>query len=266
MLDSAIRITPVSHDPEGVGLARRGRRPVAWAGFSDCQQCPIRASALFAHLTAVDLEAIHYPIDEIRLAAGSVLCNAGERADYLYTVREGALKIEHWGQSGVARVTAMMIAGDLIGLPAYVLGKYDARVVALTGSRVCRLPIATLRELERRSPRFMQGMHEKWHSALQASNAWMVDIGLGSVRERLARLLLRFPEDASGMTHVSSRRELGALMGEVALETVSRQISAMRREGIVQFMDSRGRRLALDRAALAEIAGFSESPREVVEA
>ena len=40
----------------------------------------------------------------------------------------------------------------------------------------------------------------------------------------------------------------------------------MRREGIVQFMDSRGRRLALDRAALAEIAGFSESPREVVEA
>jgi len=78
--------------------------------------------------------------------------------------------------------------------------------------------------------------------------------------------LLRFPEDASGLTHVSSRRELGALMGEVALETVSRQISAMRREGIVQFMDSRGRRLALDRAALLEIAGFAEPPRELVEA
>ncbi|MEZ5653813.1 MAG: Crp/Fnr family transcriptional regulator [Burkholderiaceae bacterium] len=253
-------VTRIAIEPASVGsrpAARRARRPTAWAGFSDCQHCPVRASALFAHLSDHDFEAIHFPIDEIRVAAGSVLCHAGERADYLFTVRDGAFKVEHWGRCGSTRVTAMMLAGDLIGLPAYLLGAYDARVVALTPARVCRLPIATLRELERRSPRFMQGMHEKWHGALQASNAWLVDIGLGSVRERLARLLLRFPEDAAGVTHVCSRRELGAMMGDVALETVSRQMSSMRRAGLVRFLDARGRQLELDRSALAAVAGFA---------
>ena len=259
MLEPVVRtLVPAS----AIGKTRRAasrKRATAWAGFSDCQRCAVRDSALFAHLTDTDFEAIHFPIDQIRLAPGAVLCNAGERADYLFTVRAGALKVEHWGQCGVTRVTAMMVAGDLIGLPAFVLGAYDARVEALTEVEVCRLPIVTLRDLERRSPRFMQGMHEKWHAALQASQGWMVDIGLGSVRERLARLLLRFPEGADGLTAVCSRRELGALMGEVALETVSRQISTLRREGVIRFADPRGRSLAMDRQALNRIAGFDDA-------
>jgi CRP-like cAMP-binding protein len=257
MLTPLVKTVPA----DSIGVARkpaRRKRPVAWAGFSDCQRCAVRDSALFAHLSEPDFDAIHFPIDQIRLAPGTVLCNAGERADYLFTVRSGALKVEHWGQCGSTRVTAMMVAGDLIGLPAYVLGSYDARVEALTETEVCRLPIITLRDLERRSPRFMQGMHEKWHAALQASNAWLVDIGLGSVRERLARLLLRFPEQADGRTMVCSRRELGAMMGEVALETVSRQMSVLRREGVIRFEDGRGRRLRLDRDALTRIAGYND--------
>lgn len=251
--------------PEAAGFGgpkitgRRARRPVAWAGFSDCHACPVRQSALFAHLSEADFEAIHFPIDEVRLEPGAVLCQAGERADYLFTVRSGAFKVEHWGSCGASRVTAMMVAGDLVGLPAYVLGRYDARVVALTPAHVCRLPIATLRELERQSPRFMQGMHEKWHGALSASNAWLVDIGLGSVRERLARLLLRFPEDAAGRTAICSRRDLGLMMGEVALETVSRQMTALRRERVITFLDSRGRLLGMNRAALRRIGGVPEA-------
>ncbi|MEZ5740714.1 MAG: cyclic nucleotide-binding domain-containing protein [Burkholderiaceae bacterium] len=111
-------------------------------GFSDCHTCAVRQSALFAHMSEADFAAIHYPIDEIRLRPGALLYDNGERADYLFTVRAGALKVEHEGASGQRRVTAMMVRGDLIGLSAYVLGNYDGRVIALTDAMVCRLPIA----------------------------------------------------------------------------------------------------------------------------
>lgn len=237
----------------------RGERSVSWNGFSDCHTCAVRQSALFAHMSEADFAAIHYPIDEIRLRPGALLYDNGERADYLFTVRSGALKIEHEGASGQRRVTAMMVRGDLIGLSAYVLGNYDGRVVALTDAMVCRLPIASLRELERGSPGFMQGMQEKWHSTLVLTHAWLTDIGMGSVRERLARLLLRFPIDADGATPLCTRRELGLLLGDVALETISRQMTALRAEGVLEFIDARGRQVRIDRDKLAEVANLNRA-------
>ncbi|MEZ5740713.1 MAG: helix-turn-helix domain-containing protein [Burkholderiaceae bacterium] len=90
------------------------------------------------------------------------------------------------------------------------------------------------------------------------THAWLTDIGMGSVRERLARLLLRFPTEADETTPLCTRRELGLLLGDVALETISRQMTALRAEGVLDFIDARGRQVRIDRDKLAAVANLGK--------
>ncbi|MEZ5729968.1 MAG: cyclic nucleotide-binding domain-containing protein, partial [Burkholderiaceae bacterium] len=124
----------------------------------ECRHCAIRSSALFAELTDEDFERIHRPIDRIRLAPGAVIFNDGDAAEALFTVRRGAVKIEHVLPDGRSRITAMHHAGDLIGLSGYAARRHDARAVALTEVELCRLPVSLLRELEACSPRLQAGL------------------------------------------------------------------------------------------------------------
>ncbi len=226
------------------------RRPVSWQGFSDCDHCPVRHLTLFANLTHDDLAAMHYPVDEIRVRAGANLFTSGERADYLFTVRKGLIKTAHVGPGRAPRITGLHGVGDLLGLPAWMTGTHQHGATAVLPSLVCRLPISSLRELERHTPRFSLALQEQWAKSLADAQQWFIDLSEGSVSQRLARLLLRFPRDDDDRIAVCSRREMGDMLGGVTFETVSRTLSAFARQGIVESLDPLGRRYRIDLPAM----------------
>jgi CRP-like cAMP-binding protein len=113
--------------------------------------------------------------------------------------------------------------------------------VALTDVSVCRVPLALIHSLQTQSPRLHQTLMEKWSAALKSADDWVVDINFGTARARVSNfaLKMRGEADASTVT-LFAREDMGAMM-DLKMETVSREVSALVREGILEPQDKQGR-------------------------
>jgi CRP-like cAMP-binding protein len=86
----------------------------------------------------------------------------------------------------------------------------------------------------------------RWQLALDAAEAWLSELSTGSARQRLLRLLLRLSDhaDAQGVVWLPRREEIGAML-DVTMETASRQVSALKREGVLTLVGGRSARVHL---------------------
>ena len=65
----------------------------AWSGEADCSICKLRDTVLFSGLREDDFEHIHKPIEQTVLAPGTILYRAGDKAEHLFTIRSGLVKL-----------------------------------------------------------------------------------------------------------------------------------------------------------------------------
>jgi CRP/FNR family transcriptional regulator len=213
----------------------------AWRGTADCRTCGIRDMVLFADLKEEDFNLIHAPIDDLEYAVGQPLVRMGETATSLYTLRSGVIKLVRNTVDGRQRIVRVLRSGDVVGLEALMGPTYDSDAIALTPIKVCRLPLQVIQRLNRETPRLHQRLLEQWHRSLKAADDWLAELNFGSARQRLAALILtmRSGHDPSVCT-LFSREDMGAML-DLKLETVSRTLSAIVREGLIEPMDKIGR-------------------------
>ena len=213
----------------------------AWRGTADCQRCGIRDMVLFSDLNEHDFSLIHAPIDDLAFAAGATLYQEGESASGVFTVREGLVKLSRVTPDGRQRIWRILRAGDVVGLEALATSQYDSEAVALTPVKVCRIPKEVIHRLSQQSPRLHWRLLQKWQEALKEADDWLAAINFGTARQRVGQFILkmRHTTDLSVST-LFSREDMGAMM-DLKLETVSREISALVREGAIEPLDKQGR-------------------------
>lgn len=213
----------------------------AWRGVRDCQNCAIRHMALFADLNEQDFGMIHSPIDALQYPAGAELYAEGASALGVFTVRSGMLKLVRFSSDGRQRIVRVLRVGDVAGLEALGTGRFDSYAIALTDVSVCRIPLAVVHTLGANSPRLHRNLMQKWQRALKAADDWLADLNFGSARKRVGNFVLKMLDspDASTVT-LFSRDDMGAMM-DLKLETVSREISALVREQVIEPLDRQGR-------------------------
>jgi CRP/FNR family transcriptional regulator, anaerobic regulatory protein len=214
----------------------------AWRGTADCRQCGIRDMVLFADLRDEDFALIHAPIDELELPAGQALVRMGETATSLYTLRKGVIKLVRNTVDGRQRIVRVLRSGDVVGLEALMGPTYDSDAIALTTIELCRLPLGVIQRLNRETPRLHQRLLERWHRSLKEADDWLADLNFGTARQRVAGLLLKMRTESDPLvTTVFSREDMGAML-DLKLETVSRTLNALVREGVIDPLDKTGRR------------------------
>ena len=213
----------------------------AWRGTSDCRNCAIREMVLFADLDESDFSKIHAPIDDLDYAPGAVLAQEGGRAPGLFTLRSGRVKLVRTTTGGRERIVRVMRQGDVIGLEALVHGRFETSAVALTATSVCRIPLDIIQTLGVQSPRLHQSLMKKWSHNQKEAEDWLADLNFGSARQRVAQFILkmRSPADTQLVT-LFSREDMGAMV-DLKMETVSREISHLVREGVLEPLDKQGR-------------------------
>ena len=81
---------------------------IAWQGVSECQSCSIRSSALFAELNQDDFAKIHAPIDDIKYESDSLIYRQGDVGEFLFTLREGYVKLLHLNEDGTERIVRLI--------------------------------------------------------------------------------------------------------------------------------------------------------------
>lgn len=213
----------------------------AWKGASDCQTCGIRELVLFADLTHEDFNQIHAPIDDLLYKRGHTVFFEGAPAQYLYTLRRGRIKLTKSTSDGHARIVGLLRAGDVMGLESLVSERYEAEAVALESVSLCRIPQAVIRQLSEQSPKLYMSLMKRWHRALTESSNLLSGMNYGSARQRVINMVLKFRDPADPtLTTLLSRQDMGSL-ADLKLETVSRVVASLVREGHLLPLDKAGK-------------------------
>lgn len=213
----------------------------AWRGTSDCRNCGIREMVLFADLNEEDFNLIHAPIDDLVYQPGQALYEASDQAVGVFTLRKGMVKLVRVTADGRERVVRVLFPGDVVGLEALATGRYDSQAVALSEVSLCRIPLEVMHQLGVNSPRLHRKLMEKWQSALKLADDWLAELNFGSARQRVLHFIRKMHEVSEDDTAtLFGRDDMGAMM-DLKLETVSREVTALVRAGVMTQLDKLGR-------------------------
>jgi CRP-like cAMP-binding protein len=224
----------------------------AWRGTSDCRNCGIREMVLFADLKEEDFNLIHAPIDDLVYQSGQVLYEASDKALGVFTLRKGMVKLVRVTADGRERVVRVLVPGDVVGLEALATSRFDSQAVALSEVSVCRIPLDVIHQLGANSPRLHRKLMEKWQSALKLADDWLAELNFGTARQRVMHFIQKMHEiSEDGTVILFARDDMGAMM-DLKLETVSREVTALVRAGVMTPLDKLGRHYQVLRPELLQ--------------
>lgn len=235
-----------------------------WLGHSDCETCPVRADALFGEVPPERMAPWRNQLDELAFPRNSVIFHQGARAEDVFTLREGAIKLVRHLTDGSQRIVRVLKPGDLAGLEGLVATAYAHTAITLAPVVACRFPLGLIERLHAGQEGLQRRVLEKYQRALSETEAWLSELAAGSApaRVRVARLFLRLglPQEAGDDGHRVLRvgpADIGDMLG-VTVETASRVVAAMRREGV---LGETGRNAPHYRADLAALRRIAEGER-----
>ena len=207
----------------------------------DCGDCPIRHRAVCARCNSDELRLL----DQIKyyrnFQAGQTVVWAGDQMDFVGSVVTGIATLTQTMEDGRTQMVGLLLPSDFVGRPGREMASYD--VVATSDMVMCCFRRKPFEELMNSTPHIAQRLLEMTLDELDAAREWMLVLGRKTAREKIASLLgIIARRDASLNMGVRSQtmvfdlpltREAMADYLGLTLETVSRQISALRKDGVI---------------------------------
>lgn len=224
----------------------------AWRGQPECAKCDIRHLALFADLQEEDFIGVHLPVEDLEFRAGATLYRAEDPGLALFTVRGGLVKLVQYLANGDQRIVRLLKQGDTAGLEAVLDQPYRHTAVTMQATRMCRIPMTTIHQLNADTPKLYGQLMKRWQQSVDRADEWLTFLSTGTARARMARLFLYLRSDSTDpLCQLFGREDVAAILG-VTSETASRLIAELKRERIVIALP--GNRFRCDVAKLQEIA------------
>ena len=217
-----------------------------WEGRSNCIECAVRKTVLFAGLSEKELSSLLMPINHYLHHPGSVLCHQGDLATELFSLREGVVKVERIDEGGNVNILRLLGPGAVVGLETIIdHGEpYHCTATALTEVDACRIPMQVAQRLMRDHPEHYRVVVRLWQQHLDAADETMLRFRQGELRERLLhvmRALSRFNRNET-VFELPTGKDLGALTGATP-EAVSRVMASYKRHGVIEHLDKNRYRL-----------------------
>ncbi|MDO9164717.1 MAG: Crp/Fnr family transcriptional regulator [Rhodoferax sp.] len=213
----------------------------AWRGTADCRHCGIRDMVLFGDLDEPDFSMIHAPIDQLELKEAAALYAEGNPSQGIFTVRAGMIKLVRVTADGRQRIVRVLRPGDVAGLEALATSSYDSEAVALTDVAVCRIPLEIIHTLQTNSEHLHRRLTLKWQQALKEADDWLAELNFGTARQRVCSFILKMRSPTeSRIATLFSRDDMGAML-DLKPETISREVTRLVREEVIEPLDKLGR-------------------------
>lgn len=182
-----------------------------------------------------------------------------DSCDQLVYLAEGATKLVARASGGREQVLGFHFAGDLMCVPAR--GSHEYQLSALQDASLLTFSYDKVVELAGDNPVILRKLLVTTRAALARSREKSIALGRKTAPERVAWFLVGMAErigmsdgKATRITLPMSRRDIADSIG-VTIETVSRQLTELRKRGIVET-SGRSRVGILDMAELTRGAGF----------
>jgi len=225
---------------------------------SVCATCPVRDRAACAALTLEEREELASAGRIVELDRGETLFAAGDDGAKCATLISGAMKVAATDSEGTERILALIHPAGFVGELFTPFAHHD--VVALTPSRLCVFGRRDFSAALHRHPKLAEALLRRASEDLYESRELIQLMGRRSAESKVAGLLIAFSRAASESPCHAERRfvlpltrgEMAGLLG-VTIETVSRQLGALERDGVIRRHGARGIEL-VDPARLEALA------------
>lgn len=212
-----------------------------------CESCPIRYRAVCASCEAPELKRLDATKYYRRYQAGQVVALAGDRMEFVGSVVSGVAGLSQTMEDGRTQMVGLLLPSDFLGRPGRASSTYA--VTALSDLLLCCFRRKPFEELLRSSPRIAARLLDMTLDDLDAAREWLLLLGRKSAREKIASFLavLARREAALHQSRLQGRvtielpltRETMSDYLGLTIETVSRQISALRRDGVIELEGTR---------------------------
>ena len=225
-----------------------------------CEDCLIRHRAVCARAEVDELQILEQIKYYRSFSAGQTVIWSGDEMDFVASVVTGVASLTHTMEDGRRQMVWLLLPSDFIGRPGRRRAAYD--VTAVSDLVLCCFRKRPFEEMMSKTPHVADRLLEMALDELDAAREWMLLLGRKSAREKIASFLsvlarrdaaLRASKDIMAIEVPLTREEMADYLG-LTLETVSRQMSALRREGIIVTSGKRGVTIP-DFAALQQAAG-----------
>ena len=223
-----------------------------------CTTCPIRHRAVCARCDDGELALLEQIKVYRSFEAGQPIHWRGDELTHFSSLVSGIAALTKTMEDGRTQMVGLLLPSDFVGRPGRDTVDFD--VTATSDVTLCCFKRQPFEEIVEATPHIAQRMMEMALDELDAARDWMVLLGRKTAREKIATFL----EMLVRRSHVENmliptielpltREEIANFLG-LTLETVSRQMSALKKEGVVSFPDRRHFEV-LDLAALHDATG-----------
>ncbi len=227
-----------------------------------CRACEARHKGICGALSPEQLTELNKHASRTAHETTVELHSSDFEQDHYSNILGGVVKLTKNMPDGRQQIVGLQFAPDFMGRPF----SSQRNVVAETATnvRLCSFPRKVLDKFMSESPEMERLLHKQHLNELDEAREWMLTLGRKTAIEKVASFLLLIathinPEREDGSTEISievplKRADIADFLG-LTIETVSRQLTNLRKKGIIEI----GERRVIVIASLPKLALASGS-------
>ena len=211
-----------------------------------CQSCEARHRGICGALSGDQLLSLSKHTIRTSFGSSEQLMPEGEEVERYANILSGVVKLSKLLVDGRQQIVGLQFAPDFLGRPFKSKNKTTAE--AATEVRLCTFPKNVLEDMIKQSPELEHVLHEQSLKELDEARDWMMTLGRKSASEKVASFLYLIGTniDPGHKSHDNSiyfeiplnRSDIADFLG-VTIETVSRQLTKLRKAGIIEIEHNR---------------------------
>lgn len=224
-----------------------------------CQSCDVRHKGMCGALNANELVDFAKFTRVVKVSAGDVLLQEQGPIRSYANVMRGVLKLTKTMADGRQQIVGLQFAPDFVG--RLHQDESPVRVEACSDVEVCSITSNALRKMLEENPTLEAKLLHQALREVDQAREWMLALGRKTAHEKVASFLMMMVRQidpfAGGATTAFdlplTRAEIGDFLG-LTIGTVSRELTRLRRVGVIQISSHRHIDV-LDLEALRQCAG-----------
>lgn len=204
-----------------------------------CTCCDLEDRAFCAGLTRDGLRGLRAIRGNTRAEPGQTVFREGDPAEHVFSLVRGTVKLSKLLGDGRRQIVGFLFPGDFFGFS--LAGTYGYTAEAVTPTAFCRFPESRLRALMADAPELEARLLDRMIAELTFAQEQMLLLGRMTAREKIAHFLLVLSrraeargEPPSPLAVPMSRLDVADYLG-LTIETVSRTISALKKDGLISL-------------------------------
>jgi len=207
----------------------------------------IKAVPLFSEMNDAEIDAIVALVSTHKYPKKTIVVQEGDNGDPMFIILNGSVKISSYAADGREVVLSLLTKGSFFGEMSLLDAKpRSATVITMEDTELGRIRRGDFERLMTQMPQLTRKLLAEMVNRLRRTSSVLERVSTMDVPQRLYNYLRDYcyrsgSPDSSGMIKVKlPTHQLVADQLSTSRETISRAISALKKEGIISSLQGRG--------------------------